>query len=80
MTGISRAEANALSWDELEARGLDDCGQPLEGHPPLTTPRPLGRPPKHPLQHAGGRRTAAVQPTLFRHRGRGIVIRAEHSR
>lgn len=43
---MTRAEAAALSWEELEAAGLCDCGGPLKGHPPLAKPLPLshGRP------------------------------------
>jgi DNA-binding CsgD family transcriptional regulator len=30
-----------LPWEELEARGLCECGRPLDGHPPLPRPQPL---------------------------------------
>ena len=33
----------ASSFEELEAAGLCDCGLPLEGHPPLAIPKPMGR-------------------------------------
>jgi len=44
----TRAELapEAASLAELEALGLCDCGQPLDGHPPLAQPKPWahGRP------------------------------------
>lgn len=35
-----------MTYDELLAAGLCDCGTPLEGHPPLPKPLPwsYGRP------------------------------------
>ena len=39
--GLNRAQLAALSWEELEERGLCDCGAPLDGHPPLPKPKPL---------------------------------------
>ncbi len=85
---ISRAAAKLLSWEELEAAGLDDCGQPLEGHPPLPPVRPwrsswTSRDGAHAEAHreAGRRHGAAlVQPLVYargHHRGRGFVIRRE---
>lgn len=47
MTGrISRQRLARMSYEELEAAGIDDCGLPLEGHPPLPRPKPWhhGRP------------------------------------
>jgi hypothetical protein len=75
-------------WEELVAAGLDDCGLPLEGHPDLPPPKPLGwtseRDPSVLAHRQGGRHAASIQPTLARRRyggrGLGIVIRAEHSR
>ncbi len=33
--------ADGLTFDELEAAGLCDCGQPLATHTPLPKPGPL---------------------------------------
>ena len=35
---ISRRRLDRMTYDELEQLGLDDCGRPLEGHPPLERP------------------------------------------
>jgi hypothetical protein len=35
------ASAGPVSWDELEAAGLCECGRRLAGHPPLVKPEPL---------------------------------------
>jgi len=34
------------SWEDLEAEGLCECGQPSDPqlHPPLEAPKPMGRP------------------------------------
>jgi hypothetical protein len=35
------ASAGSVSWDELEAAGLCECGRRLAGHPPLVKLSPL---------------------------------------
>lgn len=66
------------TWDELVAAGLCDCGLPLADHPalPLVSPwggwRSRGR--EGGPGQAGGRRSATVQPTVYRRRHRGQKI------
>jgi hypothetical protein len=38
---VARGDHRTLELDALEAIGLCDCGEPLDGHPPLRQPGPL---------------------------------------
>jgi hypothetical protein len=40
---VTRDEAARLSWDELEALGICECGQELATHPRLKRPAPMTR-------------------------------------
>ena len=79
----ARLAADAMSWDELVAAGLDDCGQPLEGHPPLPPVKPWrsswtsrdGR--DADVRRAAAASRSHVQPIVYsrtHHRGRNFVI------
>lgn len=39
---MSIVDSRSMSWAELDAAGLCDCGDPLDGHPPLPAPLPWG--------------------------------------
>ncbi len=62
----------SMTYDELEAAGLDDCGLPLDECPGLPPPGPwrgwTSRRRGNEHQAAGGRRTASVQPIVIRSR------------
>jgi hypothetical protein len=54
----------SLTWEELESRGLCECGRPLKGHPPVPKPPPLkswmSTRSLDPVASANGRQSGAV--------------------
>lgn len=57
-----------LSWDELEALGLCECGTSLNGHPPLPQPGPLSSRVTH---NTGSRGYMPAWAGRARHPGNG---------
>ena len=62
-----------LSWDELMAAGVCECGQALADHPALPKPKPMGWSGRQSVASQGGRRPLSQSPTLYR-RGRAFII------
>ena len=66
-----------LSWDELMAAGVCECGQALADHPALPKPKPMGWTGRQTVASQGGRRPLAQSPSV--HRGRRFIIHRQEA-